>query len=105
MPLNLNHLIGIVRMQDQPPLQIFLHVEPVPLVIVGCQPVVRVLCQVVFIREEWSHASYLHNALAAIHHCQLIQGHEVFATMSSEEFNNRYRNVQASEIFVSCDYC
>ena len=34
MPLNLNHLIGIVRMQDQPPLQIFLHVEPVPLVIV-----------------------------------------------------------------------
>lgn len=29
----------------------------------------------------------------------------VFATMSSEEFNNRYRNVQASEIFVSCDYC
>ena len=30
---------------------------------------------------------------------------QLFATMSSEEFNNRYRNVQASEIFVSCDYC
>lgn len=31
--------------------------------------------------------------------------YEIFATMSSEEFNKRYRNVQASEIFVSCDYC
>ncbi len=28
-----------------------------------------------------------------------------FATMSSDEFNNRHRNVQTSEIFVSCDYC
>ena len=31
--------------------------------------------------------------------------YEIFATMSSEEFNKRYRNVQASEIFVSWDYC
>lgn len=34
-----------------------------------------------------------------------IENLGIFATMSSEEFNKQYKNVQVSEIFMLCDYC
>ena len=44
------------------------------------------LCNVKLIGEEWSYPSKLHDALSPVHDCNLILAHQLFATLSSEEF-------------------
>ena len=44
------------------------------------------LGDVVFIREEGAHAAKLQDALAAAQHRKLVLAHQLFATMSSDEF-------------------
>ena len=60
--------------------------------------VVWVLRQVILIGQERTHAAKLQDALAAIHHGQLIPAHELFATMSSDELK---KQVTIKEIYLS----
>ena len=69
-----------------PGIQELLNVEGEFLVEICRIFVVWVLCQVILIGQERTHAAKLQDALAAIHHGQLIPAHELFATMSSDEF-------------------
>ena len=69
-----------------PGIQILLNVEGELFIIIGCVLVVRVLRQIVFIRQEGTNASQLQDAFAAVHDCQFIPAHKLFATMSSDEF-------------------
>ena len=38
------------------------------------------------LRKKRTHTAQLQDALAAIHNCQLVLAHQLFATMSSDEF-------------------
>ena len=69
-----------------PGTQVLLNVEGEFLIIIGGVFVVRVLGQIVFIRQEGTDASQLQDAFAAVHNSQFITTHELFATMSSDEF-------------------
>ena len=62
------------------------------LVIIGCIFVVRVLSQIVFVGQERPDTSQLQDALAAIQDGQLIPAHELFATMSTDDFKNGQKN-------------
>lgn len=44
------------------------------------------LCDVVFVRKKRTDATQLEDALAAVHNGQLILAHQLFATLSSDEF-------------------
>ena len=46
------------------------------------------LGDVVLVAEEGADALHLQDALAAVHHGQFVRGHQLFATMSSDEFKN-----------------
>ena len=47
---------------------------------------IRVLRQVVLVREERAHTPQHEDTLASVHHCQFVLCHQLFATMSSDEF-------------------
>lgn len=69
-----------------PGTQVLLDVEGEFLIMIGGVFVVRVLGQIVFIRQERANTSQLQDAFAAVHNSQFITAHELFATMSSDEF-------------------
>lgn len=69
-----------------PGIQILFNVEGELFIIIGCVLVVRVLRQIVFIGQEGTNASQLQDAFAAVHDCQFIPAHKLFAIMSSDEF-------------------
>lgn len=69
-----------------PGIQVLLNVEGEFLIIIGGVFVVRVLGQIVFVRQEGTDASQLQDAFAAVHNSQFITAHELFATLSSDEF-------------------
>ena len=74
------------------------NVKSVFLVEVGKVFVVRVLRYIVLIAEKGAHAAQLQDALAAIHNCQLVLAHQLFATMSSDELK---KQVTIKEIYLS----
>ncbi len=45
------------------------------------------LRDVKLIGEERSYPSKLHDALPSVHDCNLILAHQLYATLSSDEFN------------------
>ena len=53
-------------------IQIFLEIEGVLFVITCRVPVIRVLRQVIFIRQKRPYAAQLQDALTAVHYLQLI---------------------------------
>ena len=46
---------------------------------VGCVFVVRVPCEVVFVREEGTHASQHKNTLASVHNSKFVLGHQLLS--------------------------
>ena len=84
--LSLHHIKDLILFQLHPPVQVFLDVKSVFLVVIGRVLVVRMLGDVVLVRKERSDATELKDALAAVHDSQLIPAHQLFATMSSDEF-------------------
>ena len=64
-----------------PGTQVLLNVEGEFLIIIGGVFVVRVLCQIVLIRQEGTDASQLQYAFAAVHNSQFITAHELLAQL------------------------
>ena len=63
-----------------------LDVEHIFLVVITSQLIVGMLGQVILVGQKGPDAAQLQDALAAIHNGQLILAHQLFATMSSDEF-------------------
>ena len=81
------HLERLIRLYDgRFAFHVPFHIKEVLLVGVGGVFVVRVLRQVVLVREERAHAPQHEDTLASVHHCQFVLCHQLFATMSSDEF-------------------
>ena len=86
------HVADLVGFELQPGFEEAFDVENVLRVGVGGVLVVGVLGDVVLVREERPHPAQLQDALAAVHDGQLILTHQLFATMSSDEFKNGQKN-------------
>ena len=84
--VDLIHVADLVGFELQPGLEIAFNIKGVLRVVVGGVLVVGVLGDVVLVREERSRTPQLQNALAAVHDGQLVLAHQLFATMSSDEF-------------------
>lgn len=63
-----------------------LYVKGVFLVIIRCIAVEGMLGEIIFVGQKRADAAKLQDALAAIQHGKLIHAHQLFATMSSDEF-------------------
>ena len=63
-----------------------LYVKGVFLVIIRCVAVEGMLGEIIFVGQKRADAAKLQDALAAIQHGKLIYAHQLFATMSSDEF-------------------
>lgn len=63
-----------------------LYVQGVFLVKVGCIFVIGMFGDVVLVGQERADAPQLQDTLAAVHDCQLVYAHKLFATLSSDEF-------------------
>jgi len=74
------------------------HVKDIFRVGVGRVSVIRVPGEVVLVRKERAHAPQHEDTLAAVHHCQFVLGHQLFATMSSDELK---KQVTIKEIYLS----
>lgn len=64
------------------------NVKSVFLVEVGKVFVVRVLRYIVLIAEKGAHAAQLQNTFSSVHNCDFVLCHQLFATMSSDEFKD-----------------
>ena len=57
------------------------YVQFVPLVIIGCVFVVRMLGDIVLVRQEGSNTSKLQDAFASVHNCQFILAHQILTQL------------------------
>ena len=72
--------------------QVFLYVKGVLFVKIRKIFVIRVFGNVILPGQEGTHAPDLQEAFSAVHHRKLVNGHQIFATMSSDEFKNGQKN-------------
>ena len=63
-------------------------IQGVFLVGVGKVLVAGMLRYIKLVAEKRPHPSKLQDTLASVHHRDLVLGHQLFATMSSDEFRN-----------------
>ena len=70
-----------------------LYVQGVFLVKVGCIFVIGMLGDVVLVGQERANTPQLQDTLAAVHDCQLILAHQLFATMSSDELKKAIKEI------------
>ena len=82
------HVIFLVSLERQAAGHILFHVKGVAIVSVGEVFVVGVLRDVVLIRQKRAQTADLEDALAAVEGGEIVHAHELFATMSSDEFKN-----------------
>lgn len=78
--LKLSHvynIIFIIWLKLKPPVNVLLNIEQVLLVIIRCFLIVWVLRQVIFVRQERSHAAKLQDALSAVHYLKLVNGQQI----------------------------
>ena len=80
------HIVDLIGLEFQPSRQKRLNIKGVFGVRIGCVFEIGVLGDVVLIRKERPHTAQLEDALAAVHDGQLVLAHQLFATMSSDEF-------------------
>ena len=79
--------------------QVSLHVESVLGVGVRRVFVLGVAGKVVFFRVEGAHPLHLDNAAAGRHDRQLVHAHQLFTTMTSDEFKMVNRTKKAANLF------
>jgi len=79
-------IADLIGLEFQPCGQECFNVKSVLIVRVGSVLKIGVLGNVVLVRKERAHTAQLEDALAAVHDSQLILTHQLFATMSSDEF-------------------
>lgn len=77
----------VVRPHPQAGRQVFLYIESVFRVEIRKVLIIRVLRNIVLSGQEGPDAAHLQQTLPAIHHSQLVHGHQIFATKSSDKFN------------------
>jgi hypothetical protein len=86
------HFIGIFRLYFQPAFHKFCHVKGVFRVRIRQVLILWVLRNVEFVTEKRPYPLHLQNTFAAVHHRKFIRRHQLFATMSSDEFKNGQKN-------------
>ena len=86
------HVVFLVGLERQAAGHILFDVEGVLRVGVGEVFVVRMLRYVVLVAQERAKAADLEDALAAVEGGKVVHAHELFATMSSDEFKNGQKN-------------
>ena len=79
--IGLIHTAYLIFFKLQPMLQVFLHVEGVTLIEIRCELIVRVLRDVVFVREKWTDTAKLEDTLASVQHGQLVNAHQLLAEL------------------------
>ena len=80
------YIADLIGLEFQPCGQECFNVKSVLVIRVGSVLEIGVLGDVVLIRKERPHTTQLEDTLAAIHNSKLILAHQLFATLSSEEF-------------------
>ena len=80
------YIADLIGLEFQPCGQECFNVKSVLVIRVGSVLEIGVLGDVVLIRKERTHTAQLEDTLAAIHNSKLILAHQLFATMSSDEF-------------------
>lgn len=70
-------------------LQELLDITHLFLVIIPGQLIIGMFRQIIFIRHERAHTAQLQNTFFTIKYLQFIDGEQIFATMSSDEFKNK----------------
>ena len=76
----------LVRLHDgRSAFHVPFNVKGVFLVGVGKVLVAGMLCYIKLVAEKRPHPSQLQDTLASVHHRDLVLGHQLFATMSSDE--------------------
>ena len=81
----LEHIIGL---HGQPAAQKLRNIKVILFAGIQQVLVLRMLGNIEFVGEKRSDTLHLQDALAAIHHRKLVRRHQIFATMSSDEFKN-----------------
>jgi hypothetical protein len=76
----------LIGLKFQPRGQECFNVKSVLVIRIGSVLEIGVLGDVVLIRKEWPHTAQLEDTLAAVHNGKLILAHQLFATLSSDEF-------------------
>ena len=84
--ISLHHFILFAGLQLHPVIEELLDIEGVTLIKVIRIFVVRMLGQIIFIRQKWPHAAQLQHTFAAVQDRDLITAHQFTATLSSDEF-------------------
>lgn len=80
------HLNCVIRFELEAMGQKTLYVKGVFLVIIRCVAVEGMLGEIIFVGQKRTDTAKLQDALAAIQHGKLIHAHQLFATLSSDEF-------------------
>lgn len=75
------------------------NVKGIFLVGVGKVLVAGMLRYIKLVAEKRPHPSKLQDTLASVHHRNLVLGHQLFATMSSDEFKMVNRTIKKQQIF------
>ena len=105
LPVHWLHLIDfhrIIRLQHETGTKIFFNIKAVLFVIVRQIPVILMLADVIFIREERPDTTKLQDTFSAIHDRYLILTHKLFATMSSGKFKKRQAPLKRSISNYAC---
>ena len=83
------HIERLVRLHNgRSAFHVPFYVKDVSLVGVGQILVAGMLRDIKLIAEKRTHAPKLQNTLAAVHDSNFVLGHQLFATMSSDELKN-----------------
>ena len=90
--VGVHHIVHVRRFEFEAAIKELLDVKHIFLVVVPCQLIVGVLCQVILVGQKRPDAPQLQDALAAVHDSQFVPAHKLFDTMSSDEFKNGQKN-------------
>ena len=85
-------IADLIGLEFQPCGQECFNVKSVLIVRVGSVLEIGMLGDVVLVRKERAHTTQLEDALVSVQRCKLILAHQLFATMSSDEFKNKQKN-------------
>ena len=99
------YIADLIGLEFQPCGQECFNVKSVLIIRVGSVLEIGVLGNVVLIRKERTHTTQLEDTLAAIHNSKLILAHQLFATMSSDEFKKDKHYPKKTFFYGICLFC
>ena len=99
------YIADLIGLEFQPCGQECFNVKSVLIIRVGSVLEIGVLGNVVLIRKERTHATQLEDALVSVHRRKLILAHQLFATMSSDEFKKDKHYPKKNFFYGICLFC